>query len=291
MTASPLRRFVITPLVISATVFGVLSLPLMIFGKQPIDIKSQEESVFSGELRDIALPYLGLASLISLAAGTASVALSGWRASSDKSAETKKKLSTLEQDLKEKEKLLDTLKVSESHLTASGLAPFLDEEIKLELEELLKEETNPEVFPVVTEEVKPKPSQVVTQEVKPEPVQQTNFITSEDSAPIKPLIIMTSHLDHQPMKSQQGNVQTAASNFPSAQSYMGYAKKAKGVNPPKPMELDASALAQLQSQLQQMQAQMKVLNETLNHQTQTRSHSDSEVISLSEYHSKWQTKA
>lgn len=289
MTASPLRRFVITPLVISATVFGVLSLPLMIFGRQPIDIKSQEESVFSGELRDIALPYLGLASLVSLAAGTASVALSGWRASSDKSAETKKKLSTLEQDLKEKEKLLENLKVSESHLTASGLAPFLDEEIKLELEELLKEETNPEVFPVVTEEVKPKPSQVVNQEVKPEPVQQTNFIKSDDSATVKPLIIMTSPLDRQAMKSQQGNVQTSASKFTSAQSYMGYAKKATGVNPPKPMELDASSIAQLQSQLQQMQAQMKVLNETLNQQTPARVQSD--VISLSEYHSKWQTKA
>ncbi|MCP2726929.1 hypothetical protein [Limnofasciculus baicalensis] len=269
MTASPLRRFVITPLVISATVFGVLSLPMMIFGRQPIDIKSQEESVFSGELRDIALPYLGLASLVSLAAGTASVALSGWRASSDKSAETKKKLSTLEQDLKEKEKLLENLKVSESHLTASGLAPFLDEEIKLELEELLKEETNPQVFPVVTEEVKPKPSQVVKPEVKPEP-QQTNFITSEESTTVKPLIIMTSHLDHQPMKSQQGNVQTAASKFTSAQSYMGYAKKQTFTPPKEEIKLDSAAIAQLQSQLQQMQAQMKVLNETVNQQTPTR---------------------
>ncbi len=289
MTASPLRRFVITPLVISATVFGVLSLPLMIFGRQPIDIKSQEESVFSGELRDIALPYLGLASLVSLAAGTASVALSGWRASSDKSAETKKKLSTLEQDLKEKEKLLENLKVSESHLTASGLAPFLDEEIKLELEELLKEETNPEVFPMVTEEVKPKPSQVVKQEVKPEPVQQTNFIKSEESATVKPLIIMTSHLDHQPMKSQQGNVQTSASKFASAQSYMGYAKKQTFTPPKEEIKLDSAAIAQLQSQLQQMQDQMKVLNNVLNNQSYSRPQLEL-LKSSSEYNSKWQTK-
>lgn len=281
MTASPLRRFVITPLIISATVFGVLSLPLMIFGRQPIDIKSQEESVFSGELRDIALPYLGLASLVSLAAGTASVAVSGWRASSRKSAHTEEQLSSLAQNLKEKEKLLENLKVSESHLTASGLSPFLDEEIKLELEELLNEKTNPEAFPVVAKEVKPQPPQVVKQEVKPEGVQQTNFIKSEESATVKPLIIMTSPLDPQPMKSQQGNVQTAASKFASAQSYMGYAKKS---NPPKPIELDSSAIAQLQSQLQQMEAQMKMLNHTLNQQNPTRP--QLKVIqSSTEYHS------
>lgn len=287
MTPSPLRRFVITPLIISATVFGVLSLPLVIFGKQPIDIKSQEESIFSGELRDIALPYLGLASLVSLAAGTASVALSGWRSSSDKSAETKKKLSTLEQDLKEKEKLLENLKVSESQLTASGLAPFLDEEIKLELEELLKEETNPQPLPVMAEEEKPQPPQVVKQEVKPEPVQQTNFIKSDESAKFKPLIITTSPLDHQAMKSQQGNVQTSASKFASAQSYMGYAKKAKGVNPPKPMELDPSAIAQLQSQLQQMQNQMKVLNDVLHQQKPMRPQLKI-INSSSEDHSNYQ---
>ncbi|HBE18190.1 MAG TPA: hypothetical protein DDW51_11375 [Cyanobacteria bacterium UBA11367] len=255
----------------------------MILGKQPIEIKSQEESVFSGELRDIALPYLGLASLVSLAAGTASVALSGWRASSNKSAETKQKLSTLEQNLQEKEQLLENLKVSEPHLAASGLATFLDEEIKRELQDLLNEEINPQPMAGVDREVKSETPQAVKQEVKPEPLPQTKVkpetpilvrqeakpepppqtkaIAFEETVTVKPLIITTSPLDTQPSSSPQVSVQTAASKFASAQGYMGYAKKK--IDRPKPMELDGSEIAQLQKQLQQMQEQMKLMKDKI----------------------------
>ena len=66
MTTSPLKKFVLAPVVLSAAVFSVLTLPLAVFVSQPVTIQLQEEPVFSGQLRDVATPYLGLASALSL---------------------------------------------------------------------------------------------------------------------------------------------------------------------------------------------------------------------------------
>jgi hypothetical protein len=132
MSNSPLKKFVLTPVVISAAVFGTLTLPLAIIGKQPVTIQLQQEPVFQGQLRDIATPYLGLASAISLGAGLASVAFTGWRRSTHKSSQVEAQLSDLEKHLQEKELQLEALKLSESRLAASGLNAFVDENMSLE---------------------------------------------------------------------------------------------------------------------------------------------------------------
>ncbi|HBB34493.1 MAG TPA: hypothetical protein DDZ80_25595 [Cyanobacteria bacterium UBA8803] len=276
MTGSPLRRFVITPVVISATVFGVLSLPLAILGKQPITIQFQDEPVFSGQLRDIAPPYLGLASILSLAAGTASVAVTGWQASSRKSAQAEEQLSGLAQNLKEKEELLEALKVSESRLAASGLAPFLDEEVQLELANLLTESVKSEPNPVAEPQAKPEPTQVPDRLAQPEPaqalkpptptkpVEKINDIQPNDPSTVKPLIITTSPLDPQPAITPQAKVQTAAAKFASAQTYMAYASRKGSTEPPKKVTpLPPVEVEKLQHQLQQMQAQMESLHKAL----------------------------
>src|SRR4028118_1176018 len=132
MSNSPLKKFVLTPVVISAAVFGTLTLPLALLGKQPVTIQLQQEPVFQGQLRDVATPYLGLASIISLGAGFASVAFTGWRRSTHKSSQVEAQLSDLAKHLQEKELQLEALKLSESRLVATGLNAFVDEDMPLE---------------------------------------------------------------------------------------------------------------------------------------------------------------
>ena len=58
MSSSPLKKFVLTPVVLSATVFAALTLPLGVLGSKPVTINLQQEQVFQGQLRDVATPYL-----------------------------------------------------------------------------------------------------------------------------------------------------------------------------------------------------------------------------------------
>lgn len=132
MSSSPLKKFVLTPVVLSATVFAALTLPLAVLGSKPVTIKLQQEQVFQGQLRDVATPYLGLASVLSLGAGLASVAITGWRLSTRKSSQVEAQLSAIAQNLQEKEAQLEALKLSQSRLEVSGLSKFIDEEVPLE---------------------------------------------------------------------------------------------------------------------------------------------------------------
>lgn len=126
MTTSLLRKFVLTPVLLSATVFATLSVPLVIFGKEPVTIQLQEEPIFSGKLRDISSPYLGLAAVLSLGAGFAAVAVAGWRRSTDKSSVVEAQLLDLTKNIQEKEMQLEALKVSDFQLENSGLKDFVD---------------------------------------------------------------------------------------------------------------------------------------------------------------------
>jgi len=58
MTGSPLKKFILTPALLSAAVFATLTLPLAVFGSKPVTIQLQQEPVFQGQLRDVATPFL-----------------------------------------------------------------------------------------------------------------------------------------------------------------------------------------------------------------------------------------
>lgn len=94
MSNSTLNKFVLTPVLLSATVLATLTLPLVFLNKKPVTIQLQEEPVFQGQLRDISTPYLGLASVLSLGAGVAIAAFFGWLISSRKSSQVETQLST-----------------------------------------------------------------------------------------------------------------------------------------------------------------------------------------------------
>jgi HAMP domain-containing protein/uncharacterized membrane-anchored protein YhcB (DUF1043 family) len=126
MSASPLKKFLLRPVVLSGAVFCLFSLPLAAVGSNEVTIQLQEEPVFHGKLRDIAAPYLGFATVLSLGVAISSVAMTGWRQSSKKSAQLEDQLSTVKQNLKQTETQIEELKVSELQLQASGLNVFLE---------------------------------------------------------------------------------------------------------------------------------------------------------------------
>lgn len=227
MSGSPLKKFFLTPAVISASVFAALTLPLAVLGNKPVTIQLQQEPVFYGQLRDVATPYLGLASVLSVGAGVASIAVAGWRQSSRKSSEVEAQLSGLAQHLKEKEAQLEALKHSESRLEASGLKAFLDEDVPLEPEQTT-ETVNFSVPPMIEKFAIASP-------VVEAPVAVQSAIA----------------------------VQQAAAKFACAQTFLGYSQ-VKTIKQPDTNATDLTQeVEQLQAQLQQIMSQMATVQSAL----------------------------
>jgi hypothetical protein len=129
MSLSALRKFVLPPLMTAAAVFSILSLPLAMLGDKPISIRFEDEPIFDGRLRDVAPPYVVIVTALSLGAGVAAAAICGWQSSSHKSSKIEQQLSTLEENLEQKDKLLKEFKLSDSRLQVSGLTSFLSDEM------------------------------------------------------------------------------------------------------------------------------------------------------------------
>lgn len=229
MPGSPLKKFILTPVLISASIFAVLSLPLVLIGNQQITIKMQEETAYDGKLRDVATPYLGFAGIFALGAGVVCVALSGWQQSSRKSEAVEAQLSGLAQHLKEKEAQLEALKLSESRLEVSGLKAFLEEDIPLE-------STNMTSVPIAHS-----------------PLVMEEYVTPLHT------------IDVQAIPSPQRIVQSTTAKFACAQTFLGYTY---GKTTPKPVAQVISQtynkdVEQLQTQLQHLMAQMASLQAAL----------------------------
>lgn len=228
MSGTPLKKFVLTPAIITTSVFAMLTLPLGLLGNKPVAIKLQQEPVFYGQLRDVAIPYLGLAGIFSLGAGIASVAVAGWQQSRHKSEEVEAQLSGLTQHLIEKEAQLEALKLSESQLEFSGLKAFLDEESPLE------------------------------------PTMPTAAFSVNAPSVVEELVITPLVLEPEMRIPQKTTVQEKAAKFACAQTFLGYAqvKESKKIAP-SASELTQKEVEQLQAQLQQMMAQMASLQSAL----------------------------
>lgn len=173
MTTSLLQKFVLTPVLLSATVFTILSVPLAMFGKQPVTIQLQEEPIFSGQLRDISTPYLGMAAVLSLGAGFAAVAVAGWRRSTYKSSLVEAQLLDLSKNLQQKETQLEALKLSDFQLQSSGLEAFVDDELPNEQTlaavpaNLAKELVNPLIITTTPSHAQATLSQLANAQAKP----------------------------------------------------------------------------------------------------------------------------
>ncbi len=115
----------------TSTIFIIFTAPLALFGSQPIDVQLQGEHIFEGQLKQVAAPYCGLAGLLSLGAGLASLAVTGWRQAARESEECEQQLAEIERQLKQKESLLQEALLSKEYLEQSGLSAFLEGELSV----------------------------------------------------------------------------------------------------------------------------------------------------------------
>ncbi|EGJ29817.1 MULTISPECIES: hypothetical protein [Moorena] len=175
MISSPLQKFVFRPALISATVFAGLTLPVGWFGAQPLSIKVQEEQLFYGHVRDAATPYLTLATVISLGAGMASVAIAGWQQSAQQSSQLQSQLSDLAQQSQKKEELLEKLRLSESQQNLTQHKP-LENQIENQID-----------------------NQIDNQKLPQQPINYTVYTSSSFQSNREPLVTKTRSREYQPV--------------------------------------------------------------------------------------------
>ncbi|MBW4424608.1 MAG: hypothetical protein KME50_09125 [Nostoc desertorum CM1-VF14] len=217
-----------------------MSLPLATLGDKQIAIKFQEEPIFYGKLRDIAIPYVVFATALSVGSGISALAFCGWRNSSSKSAKIQQELSNLEQHLQQKEALLKEWKISEPRLQISGLNAFLDDKLPFDQVLNLKNPAITSSQPIGSLTSTP----VNAQQVNPAPK-----VATQKNTTIRDI--------------------AATSAFASAQTFLGYAQE----NPNNIKEITAgeanqtaimpSEFEELQKQIKEMMLQMQAMQENL----------------------------
>jgi DNA-binding protein YbaB len=116
MAAYSIKHYLLSPLLVAGTVFSCLTLPLAIMSS----VQVRKEPVFSNQLRDNPVPWLGFAAAMSLGVAVSSVAMMSNRQSSRQSAKIKQDLSSLQQNIQEIEAKIEQLRLSESHLKVCG---------------------------------------------------------------------------------------------------------------------------------------------------------------------------
>ncbi|MBE9213864.1 hypothetical protein IQ247_14515 [Plectonema cf. radiosum LEGE 06105] len=244
MSLSALTKFILPPVLASAAVFSAMTIPLAAIGDKQINIKFQEETLFFGKLRDVALPYVVVSTGLSLGAGIAAVAICGWRNSSRKSAEIEEQLSQLEQQLQQKEELLKEFKLSESRLQVSGLNNFLDEQVSLKASK-----SYPTLNP-------PNASQLDVEQIPPQADKASHSVLENKKRDTTPA--------------------NAASGFASAQNFLGYTqssnnikKELVNISQTSQTSITPAEFEQLQRQLRDMMLQMQAMQNNLPLMTQS----------------------
>jgi hypothetical protein len=250
MSLSALPKFFLPPVIASAAVFSVMTIPIALLGSEQVVIKIQEEPIFHGKLRDVATPYVVLATAISLGAGISAIAISGWRHSSRKSTEIQQQLSSLEQHLQQKEELLKELKLSDSRLQVSGLSAFLDDEVPFEQAVASKAISATVSQPVVVQ----TPAPVYEPPVNPVPSVPVNGVRQA----VNPNVV-----------NPAATAANAASAFASAQTFLSYVQtNSNSQKQSTPGKVNQKAIApsefeELQNQLREMMLQMQAMQDNL----------------------------
>ena len=263
MTISRLTKVILPPVLAAAAVFSAMTIPLAVIGEKQINIKFQEETLFFGKLRDVALPYVVVATGLSLGAGISTIAMYGWRKSSRRSTEVEEQLSQLELHLQQKEELLNEFKLSETRLQVDGLDNFLNEEVS--------SQTN-KGYPTSK---KANVSQSVALEISSQAYQPSvETISSSVSQNKRPDRITVN----------------AASAFASAQNFLGYTKsnnnikqELENISQANQTSINPSEFEQLQRQIKDMMLEMQAMQKKLPLMSESNNDArkqDSETISI-----------
>ncbi|BDA69866.1 hypothetical protein RIVM261_068890 [Rivularia sp. IAM M-261] len=260
MSLSALGKFILPPVIAAAGVFSAMSLPLAMMGDKPVGIRYEEEPVFDGRIRDIAPPYVVFVTALSFGVGIGVAAIGGWRSSARKSSLFQHQLTSLEDDLQQKEKLLKELKLSESRLQVSGLASFLDDEVPFDQPAL-------KALPAVVNQ--PVVQEPVVAQTSAQKYQQYSSSSVPTMAP-KPMA--TPKVAARVIPSQPTTVTSVASSFASAasaQAFLNYDKPNQVADKAsvhdsqiQPLTSDGSFEA-IQQQLREMMEQMRAMQNSM----------------------------
>lgn len=126
MALSPLQKSLLASTCVSSVLFAVSTAPLAFFNSLPIEVQVRNQSFFSGEVNDLAGPYLGITGAISVALGAGILGISGWRSASNRIESEKGKNTELERNLLSCKAELERIKFSEARLKTEHLEEFLE---------------------------------------------------------------------------------------------------------------------------------------------------------------------
>ena len=245
MSLPSFGKLLATSALASGAIFAALTAPLVIFGSEPIVIQTKSESIFEGNLKDIAAPYIGFTGLLSLTAGVASISIAGWRQAAQRNKEAEQQLSTLRQSLTVKEAQLQRMLLSEKSLESAGLSFFLEDEVTSQ---------RPEVSD--GDAIVPLPTMPRSEEPIVEPSAYSVPMVAPRRVSVPPRV----------------TVQSAVSPLHAAQSFLSFTRSnSAGLNHDSSWTQPAATTGEaaveqiqtLQTQLQQMMAQIESLQSHL----------------------------
>lgn len=238
MSLSALQKFFLPPIIASVGLFSAMSYPLATLGDKQITVKFQEEPIFYGKLRDVAIPYVVLTTVLSVGAGVSAGAFCAWRHSSRKSVKFQQDLLNLEKNLQDKEALIKELKLSESRLQVSGLQAFLDDETPFEPA-------------LISSTLPPTPTQTVA---------ACHPVTTHEQ-PINSVPATA----NQHTTNKTATTVAATSGFASAQTFLGYtqANTNSTNNNTSQVTITPSEFEELQKQIREMIYQMQTMQDSL----------------------------
>ncbi|MGJ3246061.1 MAG: hypothetical protein ACFE0I_08310 [Elainellaceae cyanobacterium] len=121
-------RYLLSSSMLSGAVFCASTLPMAALDSKPVTIQVEDDPVFVGQLKELAGPYLGLATAASLGMGVMSLTMLGWSQSSGRLSQSKDEIAKLQKELRDRDALVERLKFSDARLEASGLESFIEDD-------------------------------------------------------------------------------------------------------------------------------------------------------------------
>lgn len=127
MNSYSLSNVLLPAVFISSAVFSTLTVPLALIKSEPVAVEvppffsGEIQPIFNGEHKEVAIPYVGFAIVVSVGAGIASVEVMRRLQTYRESLETQEQLPNLQQNSKGKEAQKETLKRPEYRPEASAI--------------------------------------------------------------------------------------------------------------------------------------------------------------------------
>jgi hypothetical protein len=129
MSDFPLKKVFLPAALTTGAVFAALTAPMFVFAAQPAKVQVLGAELPGEQIQDYAVPYLGLAGLVSTGIGVSGAAAMGLRRSSKQSSHLEAQREVMQRQLDERTIYLQQALSSDSYLAKSGLDFFLDDEM------------------------------------------------------------------------------------------------------------------------------------------------------------------